>query len=761
MEIIRKTIYLDESKSHRPGLLPYIAFDSEEEITFVDTGNTNGNYGGFVCDICSVSAYTDENQVAMSAITGVVRYLDIMRRYNAIQDIISKGICLSGGTFSKESKGCWDIVGEDDNTEVRYYPLSNFTFTDYCDENNTSNSIFSRYSYSPKDVFKFTEVGGYYVENAEEEDESNGEVSEVIAEAEVDLGPIILLENFEVLEECKTWWLNICEEFQLPSSWYIMPDGINEYFSLCYAVEKYFLGLIEVLNEFENETPNFVYYSDLINIKDRYGDDFKAYIESESSAITNIGDVFISGTSFFTIPTVDIPILLLDDSVTEKTYTPYVYSLSGTDFTTIKLGEDVVSAINGTIVTEYIANRNNSVERFEVLSATGIYVESKLESLKSFNSYPITEDMNGLFDDFTYLLTSGNTISGVSGSCLFKCTYKETNVTVESGVTPVSPQIVCNNTLRIIPPTGKNDFIINSNVITETSSITYSYGWWECSMITDASKLLEYTSSYGDIVNFGEKEYANVTLLSCVNSIIANPTNGTICYLMARFDNGYIGESGNTYYLNNSDNIANNMVQLSVKAMKLPYDVGIPKDIRTHIVNGEKEYSCNIITNINYGASSTTIDYVLGADYFIEDDIENVITENKGIHYKEVLSYNNSQPNGIISNTFLIDGYYVGDIFLHDVNMSTNSIDYEKTEYGLTREVKVAQIVGMEVGNVQWDDYLLITKEGTENLMNQPKYDINLVFNRGAGAAWEGHFKLSECNTMEDLENYGNNYFNI
>ena len=187
------------------------------------------------------------------------------------------------------------------------------------------------------------------------------------------------------------------------------------------------------------------------------------------------------------------------------------------------------------------------------------------------------------------------------------------------------------------------------------------------------------------------------------------------------------------------------------------------------MVNNIKTFEERIEELVNTGKEQGYLTYEqiakktldLDLDSNALDELYNVITENKGIHYKEVLSYNNSQPNGIISNTFLIDGYYVGDIFLHDVNMSTNSIDYEKTEYGLTREVKVAQIVGMEVGNVQWDDYLLITKEGTENLMNQPKYDINLVFNRGAGAAWEGHFKLSECNTMEDLENYGNNYFNI
>jgi len=28
-------------------------------------------------------------------------------------------------------------------------------------------------------------------------------------------------------------------------------------------------------------------------------------------------------------------------------------------------------------------------------------------------------------------------------------------------------------------------------------------------------------------------------------------------------------------------------------------------------------------------------------------------------------------------------------------------------------------------------------------------------------SAFEKHYKLSECNTMQDLVNYGNNFFNI
>lgn len=46
-------------------------------------------------------------------------------------------------------------------------------------------------------------------------------------------------------------------------------------------------------------------------------------------------------------------------------------------------------------------------------------------------------------------------------------------------------------------------------------------------------------------------------------------------------------------------------------------------------------------------------------------------------------------------------------------------------------------------------------------LLEEPKVDIDVSIDRGSGAAWEKHFKLMECNTLEDLENYGNNYFNI
>ena len=98
-----------------------------------------------------------------------------------------------------------------------------------------------------------------------------------------------------------------------------------------------------------------------------------------------------------------------------------------------------------------------------------------------------------------------------------------------------------------------------------------------------------------------------------------------------------------------------------------------------------------------------------------------------------------------------------------DVEASKKTIYSE--EYNLKRKVLRSEILGMDVGT-QWTENgatsaMLITKEGSEDFKEEPKYSINLLFNRGNAAAWENHFKLSECNTMEDLENYGNNFFNF
>ena len=59
------------------------------------------------------------------------------------------------------------------------------------------------------------------------------------------------------------------------------------------------------------------------------------------------------------------------------------------------------------------------------------------------------------------------------------------------------------------------------------------------------------------------------------------------------------------------------------------------------------------------------------------------------------------------------------------------------------------------------NDAYLTKEDYLTNFSLPPKVDVNVTIDRGGVSAFEKHYKLSECNTMQDLVNYGNNFFNI
>ena len=78
MELIKKQINIDECISHKAGTLSFIPCDKSVFVSETDelSGITSGvsNYGHFVCDL--------------SGETGVIKYLDIIDRYNYIKNIL-------------------------------------------------------------------------------------------------------------------------------------------------------------------------------------------------------------------------------------------------------------------------------------------------------------------------------------------------------------------------------------------------------------------------------------------------------------------------------------------------------------------------------------------------------------------------------------------------------------------------------------------------------------------------------------------------
>ncbi len=166
--------------------------------------------------------------------------------------------------------------------------------------------------------------------------------------------------------------------------------------------------------------------------------------------------------------------------------------------------------------------------------------------------------------------------------------------------------------------------------------------------------------------------------------------------------------------------------------MTIPFTVGV--------VDG------NGISSITYDSDFVTFEY-----------------SYNDIQYKETYKYNTGQTMEIV-----LDGY-------ENITIYYNEIDYEFTQqtiynkhYGVEREGNLADIISYNVADVWGKDGSM-----SEYTVNAPifkeeyllgisstfKADVNVTINRGNAAAFERHFKLSECNTMEDLEVMGNGQF--
>ena len=712
MEIIRKIINLQESKSFKSGLLPFIPFNGvfsgdTVPITVCENGITN--YGGFVCDF-SYDKVENLNDGTSVNKTIIVKYLDLVHLYNEVQKLIRNGIFLK-----KKENAINDGVNG-------YLPIDlNNDFS--CTSGVIYDNKICVYNYTPyiKDDFIYN-TPYYYSLNNEINDEY-----------------IILLSDFSEL-------LNNINEI-----WNRLING-NEYISLfdfCKKFEQIIYG-VDKCNE-------------------------SGFTIASLSSIT---------------PTIDIPILLDDNTLSDELYYTYEYTLSGTP-TTINLNGENFSGINGEEITYYPYEDENV---YEVKTFTDdILVDSKLSYLISEKAQYAADGIFGIYETFNS-----------SGGCLFNCVFKKntsstpqcfssaititkyysgetednlveysTYKNIVTGKTEEIAPIFNGNTGitgdRIVLPrkltsnihttftSGTSEWSLELNnifyktgeTITNISAITYyNYEWWEC--IKETKDINQITCADGEEVKSGEAKYRNITLLSCIPSFVAEPKDGDFFYFLAKNDNGPI-VTGNTII-----DVGQPIV------LRIPYEVGSFKNI---VSIDENTKICDYIESTSVSGDFITILYRLGASLMKKNEEFILDNEHPGILYKEILKYS----SGIKEKVF-IDGIYEGELYYDKIDYEFTKKSFYNEIYKQTLYTNQANIVSMEVGCVDMmttkDNSgktipLLITKDGGEGLQESPEYDINVIFNRGAGAAWEHHFKLSECNTIDDLKKYGNNYFNL
>lgn len=791
MDRIEKIINIDNSRSHRNGLLPFVQYGGDGKIKEVTAIDTNGNYGQYVCDFCIYSGGTDVEIARL-------KYLDVLRNYYTIQENLRDAV------YVKKTKTPVDLVSKIEQ-EKKEGCISAVLPTSSSDSGETFKEDFEeitemgRYEYIPLDInlfrankfgYVFTEPNIPEGERTEEEKALLEKVSkhkELIGNSDF----FVLVPNYDEVIRLNSWWNdwwidNFKEEWEKDVFvGYTQCD--NAEFKFCEDVEKYILGQIEVVGSgiTGSRVPTFVYYVNHFDLKnwfethsattvaayekptkenewvrytweERGGGNFYDFLRKN----TPIWQSYISLTKSenyfkYAAPTVDLGVIINAEEDYETLYNVYEYSVNdGRIEGAVKPYIVPASGVGSALTTSWVECSN-------------AYCESRLDTLIHPKALRITNNAFGIFEEFdkndgyvgqlfecTYCTGFSKTNRIVASSTVITYTYD-----VDGNIIDTKEEVTNSTQAEECPDTSAYQIfdttILSESAWTETTSneekdennrITkqeyyfsaftrYEYGWWECEKITDTKIIC----GDGENLKAGVSKYRNVLIVSCLPALVGPCNPGDIYYIMARYENGLI----------HPKNIRGDGA--TIVSMKIPYKVNEPQNIVSY-EDGTITYD-KIISAEKIDINKYLIRYVKG---MTSGDTE----EQSGIHYEETLYYSENNLAKVP-----IDGIYMADLYYDVLGNDNEKTSVYSEEFRKHRLVRKAKITGMEVGT-QWTqenavNAMLFTKDGYEGLQEEPKYDINLLYNRGNAAAWENHFKLSECNTMEDLVNYGNNFFNL
>ena len=799
MDRIEKIINIDNSRSHRNGLLPFVQYGGDGKIKEVTAIDTNGNYGQYVCDFCVYSGGTNVEIARL-------KYLDVLRNYYTIQEYLRDAV------YVKKTETPIDLVSkiEQEKTAscvLAVLPTSSSGKEETFKENFEEITEKGRYEYIPLDInlFRTNKFGYVFTEpNIPEEDRTEEEevLLEKISKHKELIGNsdfFVLVPNYDEVMHLNSWWNdwwvdNFKEEWEKDVFvGYTQSD--NDGFKFCEDVEKYILGQIEVVGSgiTGSRVPTFVHYVNHFDLKnwfethsattvaayeeptkenewiryaweERGGGNFYDFLSKN----TPIWQTYISLTKpenyfKYAAPTVDLGVIINAEEEYETLYNVYEYSVNdGRIEGAVKPYIVPASGVGSALTTSWV----------ECPSA---YCESRLDTLIHPKVLRITNDVFGIFEEFdkddgyvgqlfecTYCTGFSKTNRIVASSTVITYKYEDTKDdegNIIDTKTTTSEEVTNSTQAEECPDTSAYQIfdttILSESAWTETTSneekdknnrvtkkeyyfsafTRYEYGWWECEKLTDPSIIC----GDGENLKAGDYKYRNVLIVSCLPALVGPCKSGDVYYVMARYDNGLIQPKN----IEGKDG--------TIVSMKIPYKVDEPQNIVSY-EDGTITYD-KIISAEKIDINKYLIRYAKGVTSGVTD-IET------GIHYEETLYYSENNLAKVP-----IDGIYMADLYYDVLGDNSEKTSVYSEEFRKYRLVRKAKITGMEVGT-QWTEEnavnaMLFTKDGYEGLQEEPKYDINLLYNRGNAAAWENHFKLSECNTMEDLVNYGNNFFNL
>ena len=191
--------------------------------------------------------------------------------------------------------------------------------------------------------------------------------------------------------------------------------------------------------------------------------------------------------------------------------------------------------------------------------------------------------------------------------------------------------------------------------------------------------------------------------------------------------------------------------------MTMPYQVGNSTNV--YLVDSSRNiYRGDFIMGLTATPIYIEVEYVIGG-YFYGTDRGNYISYvGSGDVYYERRTLDVNHVDYVN-----LDGVDNVPIWSDYIDFEGDAKEFYSPRYNLYRTGTTANIIEATVGEIWNSDYAydayLVKEDYLTNFSTLPKVEVNVTVDRGGVSAFESHYKLTECNTMQDLEAYGNGWF--
>ena len=203
--------------------------------------------------------------------------------------------------------------------------------------------------------------------------------------------------------------------------------------------------------------------------------------------------------------------------------------------------------------------------------------------------------------------------------------------------------------------------------------------------------------------------------------------------------------------------------------MTVPYRYGNATNV--YLVDEENWiYRGDFIIDLNIGENTFDVTYVVGG-YFIGNEKGSFIEWPEELRDYGDIYYEKYPIDRNHVDYAAIDGVDNVPVWSEYINFEGSVKEFYSPRYNLYRIGNTANIIRMTSGEF-WvkeneneysyaNDAYLAKEEYLTNFSLPPNVDVNVTIDRGGVSAFEKHYKLSECNTLQDIIQHGNNFFNI